>query len=168
MKITAKTEVSTKEIASILGVTPRWVQQLTKNGILRAVKSNRYNLAETVQAYVKFRTPEEGPSEVDKEKLEAELTIKRANAILKTLEARELFNKMHRAEDVAAMTEDLICTIESKLLELPKNLAADVTAAHDPAEVANRIRKEVHAVMTDLSNYRYVPKRQEGRAVSGN
>ena len=61
-----------------------------------------------------------------------------------------------------------ICTIESKLLELLKNLAADVTAAHDPAEVANRIRKEVHAVMTDLSNYRYVPKRQEGRAVSGN
>lgn len=30
MEITAKTEVSTKEIAQILGVTTRWVQQLTR------------------------------------------------------------------------------------------------------------------------------------------
>lgn len=164
MEITAKTEVSTKEIAQILGVTTRWVQQLTQDGILRAVKWNRYNLAETVQAYVAFRTAREESSDVDQARLEAELSIKRANAVVKALEAKELLSKMHRTEHVADMTEDLIYNIESKLLELPERLADDVAAASNAAEAADLIRKEVYAVMTDLSNYRYIPKKHEGRA----
>jgi phage terminase Nu1 subunit (DNA packaging protein) len=166
MEITAKTEVSTKEIALILGVTARWVQQLTQDGILRAVKWNRYNLAETVQAYAEFRTAHEESSDGERERLEAELSIKKANAVMKNLEAKELLSKMHRAEHVAGMTEDLICTIESMLRKLPERLADDVTAVGDPAEVADLIRKEVHAIMADLSDYRYVPKKHEGRLES--
>ena len=162
MEITAKTYVSTKEIALILGVTARWVQQLTQDGIFRLAKRNRYNLAETIQAYLEFRAPKEA-TEDEKERLKADLSIKKANAIMKVLEARELQGKMHRSEDVEDMTEDLVFTIRGMLLALPANLAVGVTVVDDPAEAAELIRKEVHSVMNELSNYRYNPGKSKDR-----
>lgn len=162
MEITAKTEVSTKEIALILGVTARWVQQLTQDGIFSTIGRGRYNLAETIQAYVKYRTGKEADAN-DLERKEAELSIKKAKAIITVLEAKELQGKMHRSEDVAAMTEDLIYTIRSMLLALPGRLAVDVALTQDPAEAAEIIRREVFKVMEELSNYKYDPKKYEER-----
>ena len=106
---------------------------------------------------------EEDVSSEEKERLEAELSIKKANAIMKVLEAKELQGKMHRSEDVAAMTEDLVYTIRGMLLALPGRLAIDVANTDDPAEAADLIRKEVYAIMEELSQYRYDPKKYEQR-----
>ena len=163
MEITAKTEVSTKEIALILGVTARWIQQLTQDGIFSTIGGrNRYSLAKTIQAYVKYRAAKE-PSATETERLEAELSIKKANAIIKVLEAKELQGKMHRSEDVAAITEDFVFTIRGMMLALPGRLAVDVIHAQDPAEAAELIRKEVYAIMDELSNYQYDPQKYEER-----
>lgn len=61
------------------------------------------------------------------------------------------------------MTEDLIYTIRGALLALPGRLAVDASTAKSPNEAAEIIRKEVHAVMQDLSEYRYDPKKYEER-----
>ena len=79
------------------------------------------------------------------------------------MEVEELQGKRHRSEDVAAMTEDLIYTIRGALLALPGRLAVDTSTAKSPNEAAEIIRKEVHAVMQDLSEYRYDPKKYEER-----
>ena len=163
MEITAKTEVSTKEIAIILGVTARWVQQLTQDGIFSTTGGrSRYNLAETIQAYLEYRAAKE-PSSTEIERFEAELSIKKAKAIVAVLEAKELQGKMHRSEDIADMTEDLVFTIRGMLLALPGRLAVDVVHAQDSAEAAEIIRKEVYAIMTELSNYQYDPQKYEER-----
>ena len=70
---------------------------------------------------------------------------------------------MHRSEDVAALTEDLIYTIRSSLMALPGRLAVDVVDAQTPAEASEIIRREVYAVMNELSRYRYDPKKYEER-----
>lgn len=163
MEITPKTEVSTREIAIILGVTARWVQQLTQDGIFSTIGDRRrYLLAETIQAYVEYRSAKE-PTDTELEKLEAELSIKKANAIIKVLEAKELQGKMHRSEDVADMTEDLVFTIKGMLLSLPGRLAVDVVHVKDSAGAANLIRKEVYAIMEELSNYKYDSRKYEER-----
>lgn len=162
MEITAKTEVSTKEIALILGVTARWVQQLTQDGVLPTIGRSRYNLSETIQAYAEYRT-RKAPDPTDIEKAEAELSIKKANAIIKVLEAKELQGKMHRSEDVADMTEDLIYTIRGMLLALPGRLAVDVVNTSTPAEAAEVIRKEVYKVMEEISRYEYDPNKYAER-----
>jgi len=162
MEITAKTEVSTREIAIILGLTARRIQQLTQDGILSTTTSSRYNLAESMQAYVEFRSRKETDAN-EVEKSEAELSIKKAKAIITVLKAKELQGKMHRSEDVAAMTEDLVFTIRGMLLALPGRLAVDVSGAKEPAEAAEIIRKEVYFIMKELSHYRYDPKKYEER-----
>lgn len=162
MEITEKTDVYTKELAIILGVTARWVQQLTQDGVLSTTGRSRYNLSEAIQAYVEYRAGKV-PDATDVEKSEADLSIKKAKAIIMVLEAKELQGKMHRSEDVAAMTENLVFTIRGMLLAMPGRLAVDTAAASTPPETSEIIRKEVYKVMKELSNYEYDPKKYEER-----
>lgn len=159
LPITLDTTVNTKELAIVLGLSTRRIQQLVQDGQFEAVKRGRYLLAKSVSRYIDYISKKES----DEEKAEAELSIKKAKAIVATLEAKELQGKMHRSEDVAALTEDLTFTIRGMLLALPGRLAIDATAASEPAGMAKIIRKEVHAIMDELSNYQYDPKKYEDR-----
>lgn len=163
-KITDETEVTTTELASIFGITARRIQQMAQDGTLVAVKRGSFNLADSVQRYINFLSSKERDvSPQEKAKLDADVSIKKAKAITAVLEANELQGKMHRSEDVAAMTEDLIYTIRGSLMALPGRLAVDVSAAQTPAEASEIIRKEVHKCMKELSEYKYDPKKYEER-----
>lgn len=165
-KISDETEVSTTELAAVLGVTARRVQQMAQDGTLPTARKGRFLLADSVQRYIRFLSPE--PVDEDDKKLEkarrvADATIKTSKATVAKLEAEELKGSMHRAEDVAAMTEDLVYAMRGALNALPGRLAVDTAAAATPAETAEIIRKEVHKVMRELAGYHYDPKKYEER-----
>lgn len=163
-KITDNTVVSTTELASILGVTARRVQQMAQDGTIVAVKRGKFNLAESVQRYISFLSSREKEAVCQgTEKYEAEVRIKTAKAIIAEMEADELQGKMHRSEDVAAMTEDLIYTIRGVLMAVPGRCSVDTAAAQSPAETFNIIRKEIHNAMSELAEYKYDPKKYEER-----
>ena len=147
--ITEETEVSTTELACVLGITGRRIRQMAEDGQLQKVSKGRFLLADSVQRYVKFRV--------------AETTMKASKATIAKLEAEELKGTMHRAEDVAALTEDLVYTIRGALNALPGRLAVDVAAVSTPAEASEVIRKEVSKVMRELAGYHYDPKKYEER-----
>ena len=116
-RITDNTEVSTTELASILGVTARRVQQMAQDGTIVAAKRGSFNLADSVQRYIAFLSSKEKDiSQQDKQRQDAEVSIKKAKAIVAVMEAQELQGKMHRSEDVADMTEDLIYAIRGMLV----------------------------------------------------
>ena len=70
---------------------------------------------------------------------------------------------MHRSEDVAALTEDLLYTVRDSLLALPGRLAVDAAGAATAAEAAEIIKREVYLVMGELSAYTYDPKKYAER-----
>ena len=111
------------------------------------------------------KTEEEIKQEIKQEKAKAaaDVTMKIAKANIAKAEADELQGKMHRSEDVAAMTTDLIYAIRGAMMALPGRLAVDVASANSPAEAAEIIRREVNKAMRELSNYRYDPKKYEER-----
>lgn len=163
-KITDNTEVSTTELASILGVTARRVQQMAQDGTIATVKRGSFNLADSVQRYITFLSSKDKDiSGQDKARQDAEVSIKKAKAVIAVMEAQELQGKMHRSEDVAAMTEDLIYAIRGMLVALPGRLAVDTAAAETPAETSEIIRKEVYKAMSELAEYKYDPKKYEER-----
>lgn len=166
LKITDETEVSTTELASILGVTARRVQQMAQDGTIVPVTRGRFGLADSVQRYITFVTKptiDKDDAKVEKAKRMSEMQIKAAKATVAKLEAEELKGKMHRSEDVAAMTEDLIYTIRGALNALPGRVAVDVAGTQSAAEAAEVIRKEVHKVMRELAAYQYDPVKYEER-----
>ena len=164
-KITDESEVSTTELATVLGVSARRVQQMAQDGTIPTCRKGCFRLADSVQRYVKFLS--DGPMDEEDKKLEktrrvAETTMKASKATIAKLEAEELKGTMHRAEDVAALTEDLVYTIRGALNALPGRLAVDV-AVPPPAEASEVIRKEVSKVMRELAGYHYDPKKYEER-----
>lgn len=164
-KITSETEVSTSELACVLGITGRNIRQLVEDGQLEKVDGH-FILSDSVQRYVAFKSKGEKDDEeqrLDKARRTAEVTLRASKAQIAKMEADELRGKMHRSEDVAAMTEDLVYTIRGSLMALPGRLAVDVAAAVTPAEAAEIIRKEIHALMRELANYQYDPEKYEER-----
>lgn len=163
----------TEDLANLFGLTGQWINQLTRDGVIKRRETpagKRYNVVESVRAYTQYlrdkvasRADKGIPEDKELEKFEAEVKIKQAKAKIAELEADEVQGIMHRSEDVAAMTEDLIYTVRGSLMALPGRLAVDVTSAQTAAEAAGIIRAEVFKVMQELSQYRYDPQKYEER-----
>ena len=162
--VTDETTVSTTQLAMILGVTARRVQQLTQDGTLLTETRGRFLLADNVQRYITFVTgnqmsEEERKIEIQRRKSEAKL--KTSKAIVAHMEAEELIGNMHRSEDVAAITEDMVKTIRAMLTALPGRLAVPVSKAESAEECSIIIRDGVYGVMDELSKYSYDPAKYE-------
>ena len=163
----------TEDLANLFGLTGQWINQLTRDGVIKrrdTPAGKRYNVVESVRAYTQYlrdkaasRADKGIPEDKELEKFEAEVKIKQAKAKIAELEADEVQGIMHRSEDVADMTEDLIYTVRGSLMALPGRLAVDVTSAQTAAEAAGIIRAEVFKVMQELSQYRYDPHKYEER-----
>ena len=163
----------TDDLANLFGLTGQWINQLTRDGVIKrrdTPAGKRYNVVESVRAYTQYlrdkaanRADKGVPEDKELEKFEAEIKIKKAKADIAELEAQELQGIMHRSEDVAAMTEDLIYTVRDSLLALPGRLAVDVAGASTAAEAAEIIKREVYAVMKELSQYQYDPAKYAER-----
>ena len=83
----------------------------------------------------------------------AEATLKLSKAKIAKAQADELSGQMHRSEDVAAMTADLIYTIRGALMAFPGRVAIDAAAITDAAEEAEYLRKEVNNLCAHLAQY---------------
>lgn len=161
-RITIETEVTPAELACVLGVSGRYIRQMAEDGLLEKV-GGRFVLCDAVASYVGSLKKEKTASKQDDDKQAVELRIKRAKATMAEMEAKELQGKMHRSEDVVAMTEDLVFCIRSMLVALPGRLAVDAVRAETAAEASDIFRKEIHAIMSELANYKYDPQKYEER-----
>jgi hypothetical protein len=65
---------------------------------------------------------------------------------------------MHRSEDVAAMTSDLVYAIRGMIIALPGRLALDVANNNNAPECSEIIRKECYLILEELSHYEYDPE----------
>lgn len=167
VRVGAESEVTTTELAAILGVTARRIQQMAQDGTIVPVRRGYFLLGDAVQRYINFLSKpvlSEDEAKIELTKRKSEASLKSSKAIMARMEAEEMQGKMHRAEDVETFTEDLIYTMRGALLALPGRLSVDVAAVDTPAEAAEVIRKEVHNVMRELAAYRYDPEKYAQRA----
>lgn len=163
-KITKETTVGLSELALVLGITSKQVRNLAEDGIIVADGKNTYPLVKNVQAYMAFcksKAPNEDDLKFEKARRGAELKLKAAKADRAKLEADELKGSMHRAEDVKAITEDMLYAVRNGLMALPGRLAVDVVGCETPAQAYEIIKREAHALMREFAGYRYDPDRYE-------
>lgn len=164
--------VKTADICAMTGKSNQWIGQLVSQGTLSKRSTPHgamFDVASAIHAYCDMlegrvkAVEDKAASAAAKEITEAEVSIKKAKAIKSVLEAKELQGKMHRSEDVAALTEDLIYTVRGAFLALPGRLAVEVIQATSAAEAAEIIRAEVYRAMEGIANYKYDPKKYEER-----
>ncbi|UWD53369.1 MAG: Protein of unknown function (DUF1441) [Bacteriophage sp.] len=159
---------STEIMAKLFELDPRRVQQLAKEGILPAASQRPYkfDLLPTVKAYIRYlrdrangkeaKTADTVKAEADK--LRAEADLKQSKAKIAELQLKELEGKMHRSEDVEALTNDLVYTARSMIMALPGRLAMDVVQAGSANEASALIRTECCKILDELAGYQYDPE----------
>ena len=159
---------STEIMAKLFELDPRRVQQLAKEGILPAASQRPYkfDLLPTVKAYIRYlrdrangkeaKTADTVKAEADK--LRAEADLKQSKAKIAELQLKELEGKMHRSEDVEALTNDLVYTARSMIMALPGRLAMDVVQAGSANEASALIRTECYKILDELACYQYDPE----------
>ena len=161
----------TQVIAKIFGVTTRRVEQLKTEGIIKGQgKPTKYDLLPTIQAYIKYlsdkangREKREAMAVLEEQKLKAEVETKQAKAKQVQMELKELQGKLHRAEDVEAITTDHVLFLRSMLSAMPGKLAVDCANCKTAAEASARIQQEVNFVLINLAEYRYDPEEYKKR-----
>ena len=162
---------STQVIAKIFGVSTRRVEQLKTEGVIKGQgKPTKYDLLPTIQAYIRYlsdkangREKKETTAELEEAKLRAEVDIKEAKAKAAQMELKELQGKMHRAEDVEAITTDHVLFLRSMLMAMPGKLAVDLAGPHTAPEQADRVKREVYYLLERLAEYRYDPEEYRAR-----
>ena len=159
---------STEIMAKLFELDPRRVQQLAKEGVLPASSQRPYkfDLLPTVKAYIRYlrdrangkeaKTADTVKAEADK--LRAEADLKQSKAKIAELQLKELEGKMHRSEDVEAMTNDLVYTARSMIMALPGRLAMDVVQTGSANEASALIRAECYKILNELAGYQYDPE----------
>lgn len=166
-----KIYVKTADVCKMLGASNQWVGQLTSQGSIHKSKTphgNLYELVSTGKEYGEFMDAKRTKLDAEDEKLEkvkrkADATLKASKAKIAQAEAKELSGQMHRSEDVATMTAELIYTIRGALMALPSRVAINAAALSDPAEVAEYMRGEVNQIAEEIAGFRYDPAKYEAR-----
>ena len=126
----------------------------------------KFDLLPTVKAYIRYlrdrangkeaKTADTVKAEADK--LRAEADLKQSKAKIAELQLKELEGKMHRSEDVEALTNDLVYTARSMIMALPGRLAMDVVQAGSANEASALIRTECYKILDELAGYQYDPE----------
>ncbi len=156
--------ISTRGLATLIGLSPERIRQMEDEGSLDSemVGKNKYfPLKESVQTYVEYlkngRSSSGGGSD-EQRKTKADADWKEAKADIERMKRDELQGMLHSADDVEAVLTDLALEIRSSLLSLPGRLSKDIAAETSPTECSKMIKTEVSQILDQLSKYRYDPE----------
>lgn len=138
-------EVNSATLAQLLGVTTRTIQRLTSDGILTSISKNRslkYNLCDSVQAYVAFiRSGEKGKDQQDleaklkKQKLEAEIALKESQGELHEMKTRLFEGSIIEVETVQDDYVEFFKVLKSTINAIPGRVAGMLADYADPVTV---------------------------------
>ena len=132
-------------IASLFGVSVRRVQQLTQEGIISTTKTsegNRYDLAPTIQKYIKYlsdkaygKSRNEKEMELREQKLQAEIALKESQGDLHRLKTEMAAGKYIDIEEVQMDYSRFFVAFKKFALSLPSRLSGRIGSHLDPMEV---------------------------------
>lgn len=147
-------EVSTSELAVIVGKTPQWISQLTREGVLRKVEGARgkYVLSDAVRAYCDHvaggKEKDNRPRFID-EKTEHE-RVKKEIALLELDEKR---NNLHTTSEVLDTWGELLVAFRERLSGLPPKLAKQLIYMSDEKEIRRVLEERITEALIQLSKF---------------
>jgi phage terminase Nu1 subunit (DNA packaging protein) len=150
------TKVSVQVIARLLMISERRVQQLANEGVIPRTETRRYNLEESVQAYIQFLQGKNvgramADEQIDFHEEKARLTKIQADKA--QLELDEMARSLVKAEDVSREWYNAVTDCKGRLLSIPSK-AAPIVAAETSAGACKKIIDDlVFEALEELGSY---------------
>ncbi len=141
-------------ISSLLMLSDRRVQQLTKEGVIPKAERGRYELRPAVQGYIRYlqeRTHGHSSSPADYHVEKARLV--RAQADRAEVELNELNGSLVSCADVEEQWADLLANMKARLLALPAKLAPLLVQETEVSGHTAVVSEGVDEVLREFSSY---------------
>jgi phage terminase Nu1 subunit (DNA packaging protein) len=147
-----ETTILTSELAAVIGKSPQWVRQLTRDGVLKQVGRGKYILGESIQAYIEHayggKEEDNKPRYIDEK---TELTrIKKEQA---ELELKRMRGELHEAEDVEIVMQDMLSAFRAKILSIPTKLSPQLVGMTEINSIQGVLKAAMREALSELSNY---------------
>lgn len=144
-------EILTSELAAVVGKSPQWIRQLTREGVLDQVSRGKYLLGDSVQAYIKHVEGESSDGKISyrDEKAEHE-RIKKEMAMLELEEKRK---NLHTTDDVQHAWGMLLVEFRRSMTGLPPKLANELSYMTDAREIRIFLEEKINTALQQLAKY---------------
>lgn len=160
--------VKLSDLVTLLSVSKQYIGELVAQGTIIKTETKygpMYNIMDSVKLYMDSRAEKikktEKEKKLDNARATAEVKLKVAKAAMAELQAKELQGKMHRAEDVQLFTQGMIDMIKSSLLQLPGQLAVELSMCETAEEAQILIKDAVKEILREISEFDYDPEKYE-------
>ena len=146
-------EVAADVLANCLGITPRRVQLLAKQGAVVKLRRGVYDLEKSVQSYITYKLESLEESQEQKSLDEIRADHERWKMRKTQLAVQLLEGKLHRAEDVERVWSQSAAAVRSRLLGIPVKAAPQVAGMEDAGEIQQVLQREVAEALNEIAGY---------------
>ena len=146
-------EVAADVLANCLGITPRRVQLLAKQGAVVKLRRGVYDLEKSVQSYITYKLESLEESQEQKSLDEIRADHERWKMRKTQLAVQLLEGKLHRAEDVERVWSQSAAAVRSRLLGIPVKAAPQVAGMEDTGEIQQVLHREVAEALNEIAGY---------------
>lgn len=146
-------KVNVKELAKLLNVTQRRVQQLAKDGVIPKATRGEYPLLPCVEGYIAFL--QETSKKIggdNKDLMATRLRYENARADMAELELSEKMGEIIKQDDIKDIITVMLSNFSAKMLALPSAIASQGTGLPQ-AELLELAKNKVHEALNELSGY---------------
>lgn len=137
-------------ISKLLDLSPRRVQQLSKEGVIPKESHGKYELVSAVRGYINYLKERTlNPNVISFDEVKAKKAA--AEAELTIIELEEKKKELVRTEEVIESWLDIISSCKSKMLSLPAKLAPITAVENNPAICKSIIEQQIYEALDELS-----------------
>lgn len=136
-----------EEVAELLGITPRRVNQLTNENIIPLRKRGCYDLRTAVAGYCKFLKERNDAAEA-----KAKTRMHEAKADLAEMDAAKRKGELVDVVEVKKEWGDILKNIQSHVLNIGPKVAPLIEGMDDPRKISQIIVNECREFLTDLAD----------------
>jgi phage terminase Nu1 subunit (DNA packaging protein) len=140
------------ELAKLLNLTERRIQQLANQDIIPKASRGQYELAPALQGYTKYLQDLAANKGNSLEQKDFKARLLKAQAEKAELELDVLKEKYLEASEVEFTWSDMVLTFRSRMLAIPSKLVGSLAAAGgDFAKIQKILEDEIYDALTELS-----------------
>lgn len=146
--------VTGKVLATVFGVTERYVQILAADGVIFKEGRGRYRFIDSTMSYIAFlKADREGTQVGETAYGDARTQKMRADADVAIMEAATLAGDLIPVDIVAYSWNHMTGAFRAKLLNLPKKTAPLVQHENSFRKCQSALQSAIHECLAELSQY---------------
>lgn len=151
-------DISVVDLASLVGLSERRIQQLERDSTVVRLEHGNYDLVESVRAYCDFLRHSERGSVASKDEQLERTKLTRAKRKLAELTLDETAGALVRVETLHKHHAGLASILKNNLMTIPDRVEAVLAAESDPDKcrliLQGQIREALDDVLGEMDNLR--------------